>query len=253
MATAHDRTRCRRRQLDHHRHRHPWRRPRCGRPRRAGPASCNGFVPHHPAGPSGAEALGHRAGVRSRRRRRGHRRLGSWDRPAPELRGLHGRRGGPPRTQGPAAAGQVRHHRRRSGRPCGPGRGGHRCADEPLGTGGGHPRPARRSPLGRQGTDAGCPAAALARLDRAGGAARRASPAATRGAGGPMRPVRPAACSADPVRVTKLALRSIARRWRSLSEEIGDLDRAIEPWSPVPLPGCSGSTVWAHRSLLSCW
>src|SRR5206468_835590 len=83
---------------------------------------------------------------------------------------------------------------------------------------------------------------ALARLDRAGGAARRASPAATRGAGGPMRPVRPAACSADPVRVTKLALRSIARRWRSLSEEIGDLDRAIEPWSPVPLPGCSGST-----------
>lgn len=40
---------------------------------------------------------------------------------------------------------------------------------------------------------------------------------------------RPAACSTDPLPATKLALRSIARRWRSLSEEIDDLDRAIEP------------------------
>lgn len=39
---------------------------------------------------------------------------------------------------------------------------------------------------------------------------------------------RPAAC-ADPGNATKLALRSIARRWRALSDEIDDLDAVIRP------------------------
>jgi hypothetical protein len=174
-------------------------------------------------------------------RRGGHGRLRRRTRPASGGRGRLGRRGQPAQPPGPPAPGKVRHGRRRGGRSSCPQRGGDRSAEDPRRHRRVDPGAACRLHLGQEQPDARRSADPGPDRDGARRASSRPRAACDCRASGTLARLQCAGDVGDPLVGTKLALRTLARRYEALSTEMAELESSLDRLTARANPALRGA------------